>query len=217
MFIGHDAVAFAAKKAAPRTSLGTLLMAANWLDLVWPIFLILGIEHVRIRGGSNPFLVLDFYDYPWTHSLAMSIAWSVAFAVVYWLIRRDARGALVCGVLVFSHWILDFVTHIPDLPIAPGSSTKVGLQMWKSPLATVIVESLLFTAGVFMYVRATTARDRIGVFAFPALVLFLVIAYVASVVGPPPPDAKPIGYVGIAAWLFPLWGYWIDRHRVPAP
>ena len=217
MFIGHDAVAFASKKVAPRTSLGTTLMAANWLDLVWPIFLILGIEHVRVNGGGNPFLNLDFYDYPWTHSLVMSIAWSVAFAVVYWLMTKYARGAVICGVLVFSHWVLDFVTHIPDLPIAPGMPARVGLGLWTSPLATVIVESLLFVAGTVIYLRTTRARDRVGYFSFAGLIIFLVLVYIASLVSPPPPDAKPIGYVGLASWLFPLWGYWIDRHREPVP
>lgn len=212
MFIGHDAVAFAGKDASRRTSLGTLFLAANWLDLVWPLFLILGIEHVRIRGGSNPFLVLDFYDYPWTHSLVMSIVWSVAFGVVYWLVTKYARGAIVCGVLVFSHWVLDFVTHIPDLPLVPGGRT-VGLQLWKSVPGTLIVELVLFAFGVYWYVRTTKPRDGIGTFALIALIIFLLIAYAANFMGPPPPDPKVIGWVGLAAWLFPLWAWWIDRHR----
>ncbi len=217
MFIGHHAVAFGSKKIAPRTSLGTALMAANWLDLIWPIFLILGIEHVRLSGATNPFLAADFYDYPWTHSLLMSIVWSLAFAAVYWMITKYARGAVISGLLVFSHWVLDFVTHIPDLPLAPGSSTKVGLQMWKSPLATIVVESILFFIGTVVYLRATRARDRTGYFAFAGLVVFVVAIYVASIVGPPPPKADAIGYAGLAAWLFPVWGYWIDRHREPVP
>jgi hypothetical protein len=212
MFIGHDAVAFAAKNSVRRTSLGTLMMAANWLDLIWPLFLILGIEHVRVRGGSNPFLILDFYDYPWTHSLVMSIVWSIAFGAVYWIVTRYTRGAIVTGVLVFSHWVLDFVTHIPDLPLTPHGQT-VGLGLWKSVTATLIVESALFVAGVFVYVRTTRPRDRIGTWALVGLIAFLIFVYAASVLGPPPPDVKPIGYVGMAAWLFPLWGWWIDRHR----
>jgi hypothetical protein len=212
VFIGHDAVAFAAKNGTRRTSLGTLMMAANWLDLVWPLFLILGIEHVRIRGGSDPFLILDFYDYPWTHSLVMSLVWSVAFGAVYWVVTRYTRGAIVTGALVFSHWVLDFVTHIPDLPLTPHGQT-VGLGLWKSVAATLVIESALFIAGIFLYVRTTRARDRIGTWALVALIAFLVVVYAASVLGPPPPDVKPIGYIGLAAWLFPLWGWWVDRHR----
>ena len=212
MFIGHDAVAFAAKNGVRRTSLGTLMMAANWLDLVWPLFLILGVEHVRVRGGSDPFLILDFYDYPWTHSLLMSIVWSAAFGAVYWIVTRYTRGAIVTGVLVFSHWILDFVTHIPDMPITPHGQT-VGLGLWRSVLATLVVEGALFIGGLFVYVRTTSARDRIGTWALVALIAFLIIVYAASLLGPPPPDAKAIGYVAMSAWLFPLWGWWIDRHR----
>ncbi len=212
MLIGHDAVAFAGKDAARRTSLGTLMMAANWLDLVWPILLILGVEHVRIRGGSNPFLVLDFYDYPWTHSLLMSLAWSVAFGFVYWLVTRYGRGAVVAGLLVFSHWVLDFIVHVPDLPLYPGGKT-VGLGLWRSVPGTVAVELTIFAAGVFWYVRTTKPRDRIGTFALIALVLFLLLIYVGNLLGPPPPDVKAIGWVGLAAWLFPLWAWWIDRHR----
>jgi len=212
MFIGHDAVAFGGKRVAPRTSLGTLVLAATWLDLIWPIFLILGIEHVRIRGGSDPFLVLDFYDYPWTHSLVMSIAWSVAFAIVYWLVTRYARGAVVAGVLVFSHWFLDYLTHIPDLPLYPGGPT-VGLGLWKSPAATVVVEVLMLAGGVYVYARQTTARDRVGSIALAVFIVFLLAVYAANFFSPPPPSAQAIGWAGLLGWLLPLWAWWIDRHR----
>ncbi|HSP16143.1 MAG TPA: metal-dependent hydrolase [Thermoanaerobaculia bacterium] len=214
MFIGHEAVGFAGKRGAPRMSLGTLMLAATWLDLVWPVFLILGIEHVRIRGGPNPFLILDFYDYPWTHSLIMAIAWSVGFAVVYWLVTRYGRGALIAGVLVFSHWALDFVTHIPDLPLVPGGE-GVGLGLWRIPAATIAVEILLFAAGLWIYVRATKARDRIGSIAFVVFVIFLLLVYAANLTSPPPPNANAIGWAALAGWLLPLWAWWFDRHRDP--
>ena len=211
MFIGHPAVAFAAKRTAPRTSLGTLVMAAIFLDLVWPLFLILGIEHVRIRGGTNPFLVLDFYDYPWTHSIVAALGWSVLFAIVYFGVTRYARGALVSGALVFSHWILDFFTHIPDLPLVPHGATA-GLGLWRSVPGTIGVEVTLFAIGVALYVRSTKSRDRIGVGALIGLVAMLLVIYTANL-GPPPPNTKVIGYAGLAQWLFPLWAWWIDRHR----
>ena len=194
-------------------SLGTLVLAATWLDLIWPIFLILGIEHVRIRGGANPFLILDFYDYPWTHSLAMAIAWSIGFGVVYWLVTRYGRGALIAGIAVFSHWALDFVTHLRDLPLTPtADSMKVGLLLWQSPLATIVIEGLLFVAGVWIYVRMTKPRDRTGSIALMALIAFMIVAYIASLTSPPPPSANAVGWAGLASWLFPLWAWWIDRH-----
>jgi membrane-bound metal-dependent hydrolase YbcI (DUF457 family) len=212
MFIGHDAVGFAGKAAAPRMSLGTLMLAATWLDLIWPLFLILGIEHVRIRGGADPFLVLDFYDYPWTHSLLMSIVWSVAFAVVYWGVTRYGRGALIAGIAVFSHWFLDFVTHIPDLPLYPGGP-NVGLGLWKSVAGTVVVEVVLFAIGVFLYVGQTKARDRTGSIALIIFIVFLLAVYAANISSPPPPNVNAIGWAGLLGWLIPLWAWWIDRHR----
>ena len=217
MFIGHDAVAFASKPAVFRTSLGTLVMAATFLDLIWPIFLLLGIEHVRVRGGSNPFLVLDFTDYPWTHSLVMSLAWSVAFGVVYWVATRYGRGALITGILVFSHWVLDYVTHVPDLPLTPTGATKVGLALWRSPAATIGVEAVIFATGIWMYARSTRARDRGGSISFVAFVFFLLLIYAANFMSPPPNDARAIAYVGLAGWLLPLWAWWFDRHREPIP
>ena len=120
MFIGHDACSFAAKRAMPRVNLGLLIAAPNLLDLLWPIFLLLGIEHVRVQQGPTPFLNLDFYDYPWSHSLLMSIVWSLLFAIGYWLFTRNRSGAVMVGLLVVSHWVIDFISHVPDLPLWPG-------------------------------------------------------------------------------------------------
>src|SRR5437867_11080197 len=111
MFIGHNAVAFAAKRVAPKTSLGTLMAAAMLLDLLWPIFLLLGIEHVRIAPGATRFTPLDFYDYPWSHSLLMSIVWGAAAAIIYFAVTRYGRGALIIFIGVVSHWVFDFFTH----------------------------------------------------------------------------------------------------------
>lgn len=208
MFIGHHAVAFAGKPAAPRMSLGTLMLAATWLDLVWPIFLLLGIEHVRVRGGPNPLLVFDFYDYPWTHSMVTSIGWSIAFAIVYFAVTRYGRGAAIAGALVFSHWVLDFFTHIPDLPLWPHGPT-VGLGLWKSPPATIVVEVLLFAIGVFLYARHTRVRPV----ALTIFVAFLLLTYVASLKSPPPPNQAAIGWGGMLGWLIPIWAWLIDRHR----
>lgn len=137
MFIGHDACSFGAKRVAPQMSLGLLIAAPNLLDLLWPIFLLLGIEHVRIQQGPTPFLNLDFYDYPWSHSLAMSIVWGALFAIGYHLFTRDTRGAIVGGVLV--------------------------------------------------------------------------VIYIASLIGPPPPSARIVAWSALLLWILPLWGFWIDR------
>ena len=126
MFIGHFAVAFAAKKVAPKVSLGTLVLAAVFLDVVWPVLVLLGIERFRIVPGftaNNPF---DFVYYPWSHSLLMTIAWSLLIALGYFGLNRDRVGAVWVGILVASHWVLDFVSHRPDIRgrAAPGREPR---------------------------------------------------------------------------------------------
>jgi hypothetical protein len=216
MFIGHIAVALGAKKVAPKTSLGTLLMSAQFLDLLWPLFLILGVEHVRIDPGNTAVTPLDFYDYPISHSLLTSIGWSVLFGGIYYAIRKNKIGAWVVGLGVFSHWILDFITHRPDLPIAPGISTDLGLGLWYSLPATMIVEGLMFVGGIYLYLRITKAGDRIGTYAFWGLIAFLVAIWMANSFGPPPPDVSALGYAGLSLWILVAWAYWIDRHRMEA-
>jgi hypothetical protein len=213
MFIGHFAVAFGVKKPAPEIKLGTLFFAAQFLDFLWPLLLITGIEHVRIVPEKLPFLRLDLYDYPISHSLFTSLIWSVLIGIVYYLLRKNKRNAFIVGCTVFSHWILDFISHAPDLPLAPGSSTFVGLGLWNSTLATIMVESALFFLGIFLYLRTTKAKNKTGVFALWALIIFLAISYSASIMSPPPADAGPIGFMALSMWLFIPWGYWIDRNR----
>jgi FtsH-binding integral membrane protein len=120
---------------------------------------------------------------------------------------------LLLGILVLSHWILDLITHIPDLPLFPGVDTKVGIGLWNSIPFTIIVEGLIFITGSFLYIKATKAENKKGVFALWGLLIFLVIIYVMNIFGPPPESAVAIGYVGLSQWLLIAWGYWIDRNR----
>jgi hypothetical protein len=215
MFIGHYAVALAAKKAAPKISLGTLFLAAQFIDLLWPILLLLGIEHVRIDPGNTAFTALDFYDYPISHSLLAVIGWSLAFGSVHFAIRRDARSATIAGMAVLSHWVLDFITHRPDLPLAPGMQSYFGLGLWNSVLATVIIESGMFIAALILYLRTTKAVDRTGSISFWAFILFTVLIHLANILGreQPPPNVTAIAVAGLALWLMVPWLYWIERHR----
>ncbi len=213
MFIGHFAVGFAAKPAAPKVSLGTLILSVQLLDLLWPIFLILGIEHVRVEPGNTAFTPLNFYDYPISHSLLTVIGWSVLLGISYFVVRHSSRGAWVLAAGVVSHWVLDVLSHRPDMPIAPGLTMYVGLGLWNSVAATMVVEVLLFAAGVAIYAHTTIAKDRTGNVAFWLLVGFLLIVWLMNIFSPPPPDAGVIGWTGLALWLFVPWGYWIDRHR----
>ncbi|HXU44625.1 MAG TPA: hypothetical protein VN783_03805 [Thermoanaerobaculia bacterium] len=213
MFIGHFAVGFAGKRPAPRVSLGTLFLAVQFLDLLWPTFLLLGLEEVRIAPGKTAVNSFDFVSYPYSHSLLAALGWSVVFGVVYWLLRRSTRNALLLGLAVFSHWVLDYVTHIPDLPLTIGGSAKVGLGLWRSLSATLAVEFVLFIVGVVIYARATQARDRAGRFGLWSLVAFLIVAYLAATFSPPPTSIPAIAWGAQSVWLIVLWGYWVDRHR----
>jgi membrane-bound metal-dependent hydrolase YbcI (DUF457 family) len=213
VFIGHFAVGFAAKRAAPRASLGVLMAAPLFLDLLWPIFLIAGIESVRIEPSGNPFLTLDLHDFPWSHSLVTSLAWSVVFAAAFWAATRYGRGAVVLAAGVFSHWVLDFVTHRPDMPLYPGSATSVGLGLWYRPQVTMAVEIAMFVVGVAIYARTTRAINWRGMVALWAFVALLALFYAMTCFGPPPASVDFIKYGGLTGWLFPLWAWWIDRNR----
>jgi len=213
MFIGHYAVALAAKKAAPKVSLGTLFLSAQLVDLLWPLFLLIGIEHVRIDPGNTAVTPLDFYDYPITHSLLGAMLWSLAFGSVYYIFRREIKSSSVIALAVFSHWILDLVSHRPDLPLGFGGSAYLGLGLWNSVPATLAVETLLYASGVALYLSATRAKDRTGLIGFWTLALILLLIYFGNIFGPPPPSVSAIPIIGSAAWIFVLWAYWVDRHR----
>lgn len=213
MFIGHFAVAFAAKRAAPRTSLGALFVGAQFADMLWPVLLLLGVEQVRIAPGANPFLQLAFTSYPWSHSLLMEFVWGAVLAGMYYALTRSGRGEWVLLLIVPSHWILDLVVHVPDLPLAPGSDVLFGLGLWRSPAATIVIELAMYLAGVAIYARATQARDRIGRIGFWTLAVFLLVLYAASIFSPPPPTVRALALGALVGWPLALWPWWIDRHR----
>ncbi|HMD35781.1 MAG TPA: hypothetical protein VKH42_12470 [Vicinamibacterales bacterium] len=212
MFIGHFALGFAAKRAAPRLSLATLFAAAQLADLLWPVLVFAGVEQVRIDPGNTAMTPLDFVSYPYSHSLATLLVWAVLFAFV--AAREPSRATpWVLMALVVSHWVLDFVTHRPDLPLYPGGP-KLGLGLWNSVAATVAVETALFAAGLWIYLRATRARDAIGRWATAALVVVLLASYAGNTLGGAPPSVDAIVIVGLigGAILLAL-AAWADAHR----
>jgi len=216
MFIGHFALGLGAKKISPKPSLGTLFIAAQFVDLLWPFLLLMGWEVVKVEPGNTVFTPLNFVHYPISHSLLMTIAWGIIIGGIYYGLRKDKQGAIWLGILVISHWALDFLTHRPDLPLYPGS-IKVGLGLWNSLAGTVLVEGMVFIGGIYLYIKSTRAKNKIGVYSFWGLIVFLIIIYVSNIFGPPPPESTSvIAIVGLAQWLLVAWGYWIDRNRVAA-
>jgi hypothetical protein len=212
MFLGHFGLAFASQKAAPKTSLGTLVFAAQFADMLWPILLLVGIERVRIVPGLLPASPFDFTSFPISHSLVAQVGWGALLSLIYFAVKRDGRSALLVGGLVPTHWVLDFVAHRPDMPIYPGGP-KFGLGMWNSVPLTISVEYVLFAAGIAVYVSATRAKDITGKLALWSLVGLLGVLYPASLFGPPPPSVQVLAWSAIAIWLTVPWAAWAGCHR----
>jgi hypothetical protein len=213
LFIGHIAIGFGTKKLAPEIKLGTLLLASQWLDLIFPIFVLLGFEHVKPDPGNTAFTPYNFYDYPFSHSLLAKIRWAILIGGSYFLIRRRWKETLVLACGVLSHWLLDFISHRPDMPIAPGLQMYVGLGLWNSIPATVIFEACLFALGIAMYLHTTSARDRIGHIALWLFVSLHVFLYIGNILSRVPGEGTAMAFGGFTQWLIIPWAYWIDQHR----
>ena len=213
MLIGHYAVALGAKKLAPRTSLGTLVAAAAFLDLLWPFFLLAGVEHVVIAPGNTAFTPLEFTAYPWSHSLMMAVVWGLAFGAIYFAVKGNRTGAIIVGALVVSHWFLDVLVHRPDLPLTPFGEARVGLGLWNSVAATLVIELGMFAAGVWIYISVTRTRDRVGLWGLIAFLALCLIVYAGAAFGPPPPNVPAIAYADLGQFLFIALAAWVDAHR----
>lgn len=213
MLAGHLGVALAATRAEPRLPLAAAVAAAFWLDLVWPLLLLAGLETVRIDPANTAFTHLAFDSYPWTHSLAAVAGWSIV-AYGAWLVRAQPRRvAAIIAALVLSHWLLDVVTHRPDLPLWPGGPL-VGLRLWDSIPGTIVVEGSLFVAGIAAYTRSTQPRTKIGTWALVALIGLIGALWISQPWSPPPPSATAVAFGALTFWLLLPWARWIDAHRV---
>jgi len=212
MFIGHYAVGLASKEFAPRSSLGALIAAPILLDLLWPIFLLLNWEHVSIVPNSNPFLRIQFDSYPISHGLVAVLGWAALYAAIYFGVTRYIAGTIVIWVGVMSHWVLDFIVHQPDLPLA-ARSRLVGLGVWNHRWLTMALEFAMFAIAIWTYQRRTRAKDKIGLYAFAAFALFLLMAYAGVVFGAAPPSVKKLAMVTLLTWLTIPWARWFDKHR----
>lgn len=216
MFLGHYAVGLAAKRLTPALSLGLLLGATQLADLLWPNLLLAGVERLEIVPGATAVNPLRFVSYPWSHSLVALLAWGVLLAALVALVRRGRRlEAGVVVAVVVSHWVLDFASHIPDMPLTVTGEARLGLGLWRSLPWTLAVELLLLGIGTAVYLRTTRARDRIGSIGLGVLLGLLVAIYAGSLFGPPPPSVDAVAWSAQALWLFVLFGWWVDRHREP--
>ena len=217
MFLGHFAVGLALKRVAPESNLGWLIAAPLFLDLIWPIFVLAGLERVEIDPGNTVVTPLNFVYYPISHSLMMALVWSLVVGVLYYAISRYGKGAVAVCAGVFSHWLLDVVVHRADLPLYPGSNTVVGLGLWNSFAGTLVAEIVLFVAGAVLYLTFTRAVDKVGRYAMWAFLIFVALIYAANVLGPPPRNSTAVAATVLLMWIFPIWAGWADNHRVNEP
>ena len=216
MFIGHFGLSFAAKKAAPKVSLGTLFIATQFVDILWPFLLASNVEKVAIVPGFTKSNALHFLYFPYTHSLLAGVGWGIVLGMIYWLFKRDRQGAVVIGLCVLSHWFLDLIMHTPDLPLTPFGDSRFGLGLWNHVALSLTIEIILFFAGVYMYAVFTKAKTKTGTWGLWSFALFLVIFHISNTFGPPPPSsitALAITLIILMAIIVAL-AYWIDKKRV---
>lgn len=214
MFIGHFGLGLAAKKADTRPSIGTYFLAAQFLDLLWPIFLLFGLEKVKVDPGNTALTPLDFVYYPISHSLLTAVFWGILFGLIYFFIKKNKKASIILGLLVLSHWVLDFIVHKPDLPLTPWTEIKTGLGVWNSIGLTIFIEFIIFITGIYFYIKATQAKNKKGKYGFWSLILFLIIIYISNIFGSPPPSQNAIAIVGFFQWILIIWAYWIDKNRI---
>lgn len=221
MFLGHYGVAFALKRAEPKLSLGTLFVAVQLVDLLWGIFILLGWEHARIVPGYTAVTPLEFLDYPISHSLLAALAWGIVGAALYysWPTRDTTRhwqAAAIVGVAVFSHYWVDVLVHVRDLPIAGNDSPKLGLGLWNHPMASLIAELVVFGAGLAVYLGLGSHRHPVRAARLAIVVLVLLGTYVASGYGPLPPNLTTVAVSGIIFYLVAaILAGWADRRATP--
>ena len=211
MFIGHYGPSFAGKAAKQRIPLWVLFLAVQLLDVFWAIFVLLGIEKVRIVPGITAVNPLDLYYMPYTHGLVTAALWSVLAAVAYYGFRkRDGwMSAGIVGGAVFSHWILDFVVHRPDLPLY-ANRFKVGLGLWNYPVAASALEVVLLFGCMYLYMRATKPIARGGGSGFLVLGSIMLVVQAIVFFGPPPSSDRAAAMTALLSYcLFAALAFWL--------
>lgn len=217
MFIGHYGVSFAAKAIKPTLPLWLLFLAVQLVDVFWAIFVLLGIEKVRIVPGITATNPLDLYYMPYTHGLISSLIWAGAAIVLSRAIPGINRwgSAAVVGIAVFSHWLLDLVVHRHDLPLY-GDVHKVGLGLWNYPATAFALEILLLAGGMFLYAKSTRANSYRNLYG---MILFgLVMIGIQAMVffgAPPETDTEVAISALVSYFLFAALALWLERGRVP--
>jgi hypothetical protein len=211
MLAGHLGVALGARSSSASVPLYALVAASFALDLLWPLFLLTGVEVVDIQPGNTQFTHLVFVHYPWSHSLLMALVWGAVASIITVVLRPVRGGAVLVGAVVVSHWLLDFITHRPDLPLWPGGPL-VGLGLWNSLPGTFAVEGSIYVAGIAAYLHSAPRRRRRQL-SFWMFVVAVGAVWIASPWAPPPPHAIVVAATALAIFLLPAWASRIEGRR----
>lgn len=211
MFSGHYGVSFAAKRAEPSIPLWVLFLAAQCLDILWAPFILTGIEKVRIVPHFTGTNALDLYYMPYSHSLVAAVFWSCVGGILYQLMARPSRrqASVVVGLAVFSHWVLDLIVHVPDLPLYDNSA-KVGMGLWNAPVLALCLEAALLLGGIWLCLREQLVRRGTLMFG----VLMLAIQAYNTFFAPPPTSDRAIAATALIAYaMFAIVIWWLEDRR----
>jgi hypothetical protein len=215
MLVGHLAVAFLAKRADPALPLGTLVLAAMLPDLLWPVFTAAGLERVAFGSGLGAGNYFQAIDITMSHSLATGAVWAVLLAAIV-ATTASRRSVWLVVALVLSHWVLDVVSHRPDVPLAPGLPVRLGLGLWTSIPATILVEGGLWLAAIVVYARATRPTGRAGTYVFWAAIPLITLIWYNNIAGPPPPNPSTAPLASLVLFAFVVcWAFLVNRLRPP--
>jgi hypothetical protein len=220
MLTGHFAITLIGKRIEPKLSLGTLVLASMLCDLLWCAFMIAGVEQVRVKpgvtstAGMRALDALEASEIAYSHSLLTTVLWSTILAFAFFTRRRNSRAAWIVFGAVLSHWFLDFISHPPDMPFLPGEMRRVGLGLWKSVPATLIIEGALWVTALVVYVRLPHRHTQAGSYVFWIGAVLLTAAWVGNIAGSAPTNVSTIGYTsGTFFLLTVVWAYWVNRLR----
>jgi hypothetical protein len=202
MFIGHYGVALAAKPVRKTVPLWLLFIAVQWLDVVWSVLVLLGVEKVRIVQGFTEGSPLDLYYMPYTHGLIGALALSLLLGAIASLFIRDSRAAVIAivGGAVFSHWLLDLVVHVNDLPLL-GDSMKVGFGLWRHVWISFPLEIATLLIGAAAYAVYDPAPTRTGARWYWGFVALMALTELYAAFGPAPATPAAAAETALAGYF----------------
>lgn len=219
MFIGHFGVGLALKRADKTLSLGLLFIAVQLSDLIYGVTLLIGVEKVHIVAGANPLASAEYIFFPYSHSLVATLLLAGLVALIFLIIPfksslPKSKTALVMATAVLSHFVLDVITHNPDMDLLGNGVYKIGLGLWNYPIASYIVEALLLISGLWIYLRSTKSKSFSGKYGLPILGAILLIFNAVSTFGPPQTNVEYFAVTMLAVYLGTIIvAFWLDRKR----